>query len=525
MWGCADAASRAPEPETAAGRRSEAIVLVAAEPAGIHPLVSGGPKTTQDLIDRLFLHLFEEQPDFDRGPPTFLPQLASSWDWSEDGRTLRLDLRDDVYWSDGTPVTAADVEFTWRAQTSPEVGWRYAQLKASISGVEVLSPSSLRVDFTHAYPGRLSDLNAGAVLPAHAWRELPLDRWPTEADWFQERLVTNGPFVLESWDPQERIVLAANPDYFEPGLPRLERLVLRVVPLRENRVAMLEAGRADFVEGLTVEEAARIDRAPHAETLSTWHRRYDYIGWNLRRAAFADRDTRVALTLSLDREELVETLWDGQARVGVSPILRSVWAFDPGLEPWPYDVRQATATLRRAGWRREDDRIPWKRKGETLTFELLVNSGNPTHLEAAQLARAHWGRIGIEVEVRPLEFRALLERLDSGDFDAAVGSWGIDTSLDLGYAFHTDAIAEGYNSGGYSSREVDLAIDALKEAESVERRRVLLEELQHQLHDDQPYTFLWEPPRLDGRSRRLRDARPNALSALFRARQWHLVDP
>lgn len=499
---------------------ASATILLASEPAGVNPLVSGGSRSTQDLIDRLFLHLFEEQPDFARRPPTFAPQLASAWRWSDDGLRLTIDLRQDVRWSDGVAVTADDVRWTWEVQRDPRVGWPYAEVKRHIVDVRPLGAHRLEVLFDAPSPNRLAELNEGNILPRHAWGRLALEDWPSQADWFARQLVTNGPFRLAAWQPQQELVLVANPDYHEPGLPGLERVIWRIVPLRRNRLAALERGEADFVAQLTPDEARRLAEVPHVSVRQFWHRQYDYVAWNTRRERLASAAVRRALTQAIDRQTLVDALWHGQARVATGPIPANVWAHHPGLEPWPHAPAAARATLEAEGWGAVSTTL--EQDGERFSLELLVNAGNPIHVDAALLIGAQLQAVGIEASVRRLDFHALIDRLDSGDFDAAIGSWGIDTSLDLGYAFHSESWTEGYNSGGYANPRADALIEAHRVALDLETRRRILYELQEILHVDQPYTFLWEPPRLDAQNIRLGGVEPNPLSSLFRLRQWRL---
>jgi ABC-type transport system substrate-binding protein len=141
----------------------KAILLLADEPRGINELVSGGSRVTQDLVDRLFLHLFEEQPDFAEHPPTFAPQLAAAWEWSNDGRTLTVELRPDVLWSDGVEVTAEDVRWTLEAQRDPRVGWRYASIKESITDLRVLGSHRFAVDFATGSPSCLAELKINTL--------------------------------------------------------------------------------------------------------------------------------------------------------------------------------------------------------------------------------------------------------------------------------------------------------------------------------------------------------------------------
>ncbi|MCZ6728029.1 MAG: ABC transporter substrate-binding protein [Acidobacteria bacterium] len=472
-------------------------------------------------MDRLFLHLFEEQPDFAEHPPTFAPRLARNWTWSADHLILDVELEPDVRWSDGLAVTAEDVRWTWLAQRHPEVAWRYAEIKKNIKNVRVLGLHHFAVEYATESPSQLAELNEGVILPRHAWSALPFAEWPRGAAWFRDHLVTNGPFELAGWESQQRIELRRNPEYFEPDRPYLSSVVLRVVPLRANRLAELEAGKADFVSQLVPAEVRRLEGQPGITIRQFWHRQYDYLAWNLRRPQFAQASVRRALTQAIDRQALVDTVWDGRARIGTSPILASVWAHHPDLEPWPYDLSAARDALLIAGWQADKNGV-LRRAGRPFELELLVNSANPIHVDSAVLIQTQLARVGIEVAVRRLDFHALIDRLDSGDFDGAIGSWGIDTSLDLGYAFHSRSITEGYNSGAYAEPTVDRLIEAAREETDQDARREILYRLQEILHRDQPYAFLWEPPRFDAHSTRLRGVGSNPLSSLFRLREWRV---
>ncbi len=230
LAGCREREAAKPAP-TAAPAPTTLVVASGVDISGVNELVASATRQLdQDVLSAMFLRLLAEQPDFQEHPPTFAPQLARSWDFSPDRLALTFHLRDDVQWSDGVPVTAEDVRFTWQAQTSEEVGWPNSYLKESIREVEVVAPHTVRFRFDHAYPTQLLDANEGFILPAHAWKQLPFAKWPESGDWFREHLVVAGPFTLERWKPQEEVVLRKNPRYFEAGKPRLERVVFRIVP-------------------------------------------------------------------------------------------------------------------------------------------------------------------------------------------------------------------------------------------------------------------------------------------------------
>lgn len=507
----------------AASKANTIAVAVSADLAGVNPLIAGQSRFSTDVQDQLFLRLFEEQADFDRHPPTFAARLVSSRRWSDDRLTLDLTLRNDVRWSDGTPVTADDVVWTWRAETSPAIAWSYAQSKEAIRDMEALDSNTVRVRFTKAYAGQLADLNEGPILPKQAWSRLPFTQWRGGEAWFREHLVTDGPFRLASWRPGEQVVLEANPTYYERGLPRLQRVVFRVVPDKTSQLVDLRTGDVDFVEQISPEDAEVLARTPGLQVWEFWARQYNYICWNTRNPLFAEPAVRRALTLAIDRQALVDALWRGHARVSSSPIIHSVWAADPEIHPWPYDPDQALRILKRHGWADSDGDGILDRDGKPFSFELMTNTGTPVRRDAAVMIQDQLHRIGIDARPRLLEFNTVNDLTQRHRFQAFLGAWAIDTSLDLKYAFHSDSVQGGYNFGGYSNPELDRLIDRARRELDPGAAKQDLFAIQRILHRDQPYTFLWEPQRLAGGSARIRGAELNPLSDFYNLRSWWIA--
>jgi peptide/nickel transport system substrate-binding protein len=493
-------------------------VATNADISGVNELVASATRQLdQDVLSAMFLHLAEEQPDFQQHPPTFAPQLARSWDFSPDRLALTFHLRDDVRWSDGVPVTADDVRFTWQAQTSEAVGWPSSYLKESIRDVEVVDPQTVRFHFLHAYPNQLIDVNEGFVLPKHAWSQLPFEKWAESGDWFRDHLVVDGPFTLERWKPQEEVVLRANPRYFETGKPRLQRVVFRVVPDDTARLQELLGGAAQLVDGVPADRAGEVERAPGRRVESVWARQYNAIVWNTRKPPLDDPAVRRALTLAIDRQGLVEALWHGRARVGDSPILSTVWAHPADLHPWPYDPAAARRLLESRGFRDADGDGILERGGKALSIELSTTT-NQQRRDAVVLIQDQLKRAGVAVTSAFREPSAQRAKLTAHEFDGALTAWGIDTSLDLRYGFDSRD-PDGTNWGRYENPEVDRLLDLVDHEPDRSTAGPQLARIQHLIHEDQPYTFLWEPPRLIGLDARLQ-ATPSALSTFTGLEDW-----
>ena len=486
---------------------------------GPNEVVDPSPRQLEhEIRSALFLQLLHERPDYQRHPPTFAPELARSWRFSPDRLRLTFQLRDDVRWSDGTPVTAEDVRFTWQAQTSPEVGWPSAYVKERIRDVEVMGPKTVRFHFTEAYPGQLLDANEGFVLPRHAWSRLPFARWADSADWFAENLVVDGPFTIERWRPGEELVLARNPRYHRPGRPRLARVVFRVAPEEATRIQDLLTGNAHVVEGIPAERLDEVEGDPDSRTVALWARGYTFIAWNTRREPFDDPAVRRALTQAIDRDALVEALWHGRARVSASPIPSSVWAHLHELRPWPYDVAAARRLLAERGFRDSDGDGILERGGRPFSFELSTMGTTQLRRDAVVLIQQQLRQAGIDARPALQEPGTHLARLGEYDFDGALVSVGIDTGIDLRYAFHSGPPGDS-NWGRYANPEVDRLLERIAREPEPVRALPLYHELQRLLHRDQPYTFLWEPQSLVGLAERL-VAVPSPLRTFEGLDEW-----
>ena len=161
----------------AADSARSVTVGTTAELDSINELTSASDRFSTEVIERLFAGLLDEQSDWSEHPPSLEPELAESHEVSPDGRTVLFRLRPEARWSDGNPVTAEDVRFTFEAQRSPEVAWNFASSKDGIEAVEVLDPRTVRFHLHTTHPYQLIDINDGRILPSHAWCRLPFEQW------------------------------------------------------------------------------------------------------------------------------------------------------------------------------------------------------------------------------------------------------------------------------------------------------------------------------------------------------------
>ena len=471
------------------------------------------------INNQLYLSLMEEQGDLRDGPLPWAPGLAEEWEFSEDRLQLTLRLRPDALWSDGQPVTAEDVRFTWLAQTDLDVAWNYASSKESITEVEVVDARTVRFHFSAATGTQLDDIAPDRLLPEHAWEARPFAEWRSDPGWFFEHLVTSGPFRLASRTPGSELVLERNPDHFEAGLPRLERVVLRTTADSTALTNQLLAGELDVVTGIGARDALRIEGQPGLRLLTYPNRQFTFVSWNTTKPWFRDPETRRALALAIDRQAIVDTIWHGYAQVGGSPIISSVWAHDPDLQPWPHDTAAARAELAEAGWMDADGDGILERGGVPFRFELATFTGADARWEAMQMVQADLRAVGVDAQPRRVDPNALIPRLMGQDFDAAAFGLAIPTNLDLRFLFHSEEVGS-FNYAAYASPEVDRLIDSFANRPDPLAGRDDLHRLQRILHDDQPILVLWESMSLAAFDEELESVAPNALSPLVNLKEW-----
>jgi peptide/nickel transport system substrate-binding protein len=512
----------APSAPPPAGPRQggQAVVAAFADVTTFNDYQSAGEVTESEIIDLLYPTLMVEQPDYRLHPPSFAPRLATSWDFSPDGRTITFHLRTDARWSDGVPITAEDVRFTFAAQKDPRVGWTDMELKDFIRDVEVIDPLTVRYIFSRAYPYQLMDANDGHIVPVHAFGKVPFERWRTAE--FEPGLVTGGPFRLAGHTPQQTIILERDPAYWGAPRPYLNRLVYRVLPEIGSQLGQLLAGEVQLVPVVPPTEVARIQGNPDVRLVEFPSRTYGLVFWNNRDPLFADRRVRRALSLAINRKALVDAVFHGHARLSNGPVLSSMWAYNDALPQLPYDPKLASDSFAGAGWRPAGSDTNLRRGEKRFGFDLLYPAGNAMRQQMALLIQADLARLGIQVRPVQVEFTSLIARLESGDYQAVIWAWTEATKVDLTALWGTPREDEATdNYLGYSNPELDRLIAAAREETDIAKAKVLLDRAQALIVEDQPVTFLYEANQLVGVSRHLQGADINAASVYFNVADWY----
>ena len=486
---------------------------------------SASASEVQELI---FPRLMSEQPDYFDGVPTFTPNIAESWVIADDNMSIRFKLRA-CNWSDGKPISAADVRFSWEAAKNEDVAWVSASIVDFIKDVEIHNEREFTVHYTKATPYNIMDINDTQIIPKHTFGQVPFGQWSGYAKW--PELATKacgGPWILDKHEPGQFISLKPNPEYWDKGKPYLDKLVFKIFGNMKSMLNALRAGELDIMSGIQPDQAQSVIDDDDLLLYTYVARSYGYMGWNCKRWPFDDHRVRQAMTYAINRFDIVEGQFYGYATVAAPFIIRSMWATDKSLKPYPYDPDKAEALLEEAGWKKNADGI-YAKDGRPFRFVLITNSGNPTREAICERVESDLRKIGVRAEITLIDFNQMSIKLKTHDFQAYVGGWYIATKVDPKPTFHSVSTNGRYNYVNYMDDYVDGLIDRgrvmnISDPAIREEAHGIWRAFQRKLYDEQPYTMLYEPKGIVGVSKKFVNVRVTSLKWLDNVHEWWLAD-
>jgi peptide/nickel transport system substrate-binding protein len=448
---------------------------------------------------------------------------VKSWQTSKDRMYDKVVMRDDVTWSDGQPITAHDVVFTYRLILDPRV-----TIPAVRSGVDQIRWIEAYDDHTLVFFHKESaatnvwNLNF-PVLPRHIYENYGEDPTLQNSSQFvkyENEPVVGGPYEIKERRRNEEIVLERRESYYMQGgkqvrtKPYLKTIRFRVIPDQNTALLALKNGDIEEMQlsplSLWRTQTVGDDfykfntKAQGAE----WTQ-LQFI-WNCATPFFSDKRVRTAMSYAMDYDEMLNTVLGGLASPCSGLFHPDAWmAAKPAPEPFKQDLDKAEALLKEAGWEDHDgDGIRDKViDGETVKFDfaLMCSNSDPDGIRICTLLKENLDRLGIACTVEPLEFTVLTEKELTHKFQASLARWGTGADPDTTeYIYTTQGATKGRNFGSYSNPEVDALYLKGKTEFNREKRAEIYGQIQRVLWEDQPYTWLYYRNSLYAFSKKLR---------------------
>ncbi len=453
--------------------------------------------------------LFE--PLTDNGPDgEFVPVLAD-WTLSEDHLTYTFTLKDGIKFSDGSPLTTEDVEFTYKTIAHPDYNGPRAYAVSNLAGydeyhgkktdvfegIKVIDDKTISFIFKDgmAAPANIQCFNYG-IMPSDYYA---FDTWEDFLA-LNEKPIGSGLFVFDSWEPKQYIKLMKNTNYWDPSNAiKFDGILMSEVP-DESILSALQTNQIDFAQ---IPSSA--ENLEAAQALSNIHlfkylgNGYTFMCFNCTRPQLADVKVRQALMYALDRESFIEAQYgEGLAEVGMAPISPASWAFPDSseLNAYKFDMDKASQLMDEAGWKMGTDGYRYK-DGNKFHVNWLVYTDSSWPGTLSGMAADTWKQLGVDLEIELMDFDTVSSRtMDAApadkDFDIYTMGFSLDVDPDpTGALFDDDAyVAGGFNASGYKN---PAAMELVKKGKSefdIEKRAEIYKEWAKIMNYEIPHVII-----------------------------------
>lgn len=445
--------------------------------------------------------------------------LAESWDISPDGLKITFHLRKGVKWHDGTEFTSDDVVFTYRTVTNPDIPTPYSSIYGPVEKIEAPDKYTVRITYKEPYAPALESWGMG-IMPKHY-----LEGKDLTSPEINRNPIGTGPYKLKEWVTGQKIVLEAFDDYFE-GKPNIDKVVARIIPDTATMFLELKFGGIDFM-GLT---PPQYKLQANTEFFNKYFQKfrypsfgYTYLGYNLLNPLFSDKRVRQAIAHAINKKEIIAGVLMGYGTPCTGPFPPESWAYNPSVRDYEYNPDKAIHLLAEAGWKKNREGI-LEKNGKRFSFTVLVNQGNEARLKTAQIIKEQLKKIGIEMNIKVLEWQAMLhEFIDKKRFEAVIMGWTLSRDPDIYDIWHSSKTKEGeFNFISYKNEEVDRLLIQGRQTFDIEKRKKIYHRIHEILADEQPYLFLYVPDALPVLHKRFKGVEKAPLGIWYDFIHWHV---
>ena len=435
---------------------------------------------------RILVNVYDGLTRYKDGTLEVEASLAESWDISDDGKTYTFKLRSGVAFHDGTPFNAEAVKFNFDRMLKEDHPYHDTgpfPLSFFFSSVEeVTAVDDMTVEFklSESYAPFLSNLAypTGLIVSPAAVQEHGKD--------FGRNPSGTGAYKFEAWEANARVVVTRNEDYWD-GAPPMEAVIYRPVTDTNTRIAEMLSGGLDVMVEVPPDSLKQFRDDEAFQVYEQAGPHVWFLILNAKEGPFADKKVRQAANYAINKSALVDNILQGTAEIAAGPTPPAfAWAYNEGLEPYPYDPEKAKALLEEAGY-----------DGEELTF--YVTEGGSGMLDPVAMGtaiQADLQAVGMPTKIETYEWNTFLGKVNpglEGKADMAEMAWMTNDPDTLPFlALRSEAFPDkgGFNSGYYSNEKVDELLNEARAATDQAKRAELYKEMQEIVQEDAPWVFV-----------------------------------
>lgn len=427
------------------------------------------------------------------------PELAESWDISQDKKIYTFFLKRNIRFHDGVELTAEDVVFTYQSIMTPDNASPYAANYSLVENIEALGKYTLRIFLKEPQVSFLSELER-EIMPKHLYiRKNDIFQSPSNYS-----PVGTGPFVFKKWYSDNSIVLTANEDYFE-GRPYLNGIVIKTYEDAEALWNDFMKQKIDVNLFMTPKDYLWTQQDGSFNIFSNPTPYYYNITYNFRSEIVSDLLVRRAIAYGINGKELIANAEQGFGIEANGPFLKNSWAYNPNVKVYSYDPEKSIDFLKAAGWV-PDDRGIFMKHGKNLEIKLLVDARNEKHQKIAMILRQQFSQIGIILKVIHFDDKSSFDSLgENADALLNFDSGGPDPNHVL-KTFHSQQTAKNKRWVLNSlSGKIDKLIESGQTTDDKETKRKVYQDLHELVYTNQLRCFLYFPYVLHAANKNLKN--------------------
>lgn len=491
--GLAGVAVGAPPAQADSDEKTSITIAVSQEVDSLSPF-----QAVRVITTSLHRWMYDFLTNYDPETGETIPALAESWETSEDGLTWTYHIRQDATWTDGEPVTAEDVAWTFNTMmTDPAAAEANGNFVENFETVTATDEYTVEIQLSQPQVTMLA-LDV-PILPEHIWSGIE-DYGAFNND-EEFPIVSNGPWILTDYQPNQTITFEPNEDYWR-GAPQFDELVLRTINDADAQVEALRAGEVDFVQGLTPAQFRSLEGEENIElnqadgkrfqgmTLNPGATLQDGTPFGDGHPALQDPVVREALVRTIDREAIYEVAYGGfgEPNAGYIPSRYDIYHWEPERPvSEEFDIDAANQLLDDAGYTMGDDGIRVSPDGRPLSFRFNVHADNPQYVQAAQMMAEWASDAGMELKVEPVSEVGSL--LDDGTYDILTTGWSVNPdpnyvlSINLCSGLPTEVGGPYLSDAYFCNEEYDQLYEQQLAELDVDARAELVKQMQEILYE------------------------------------------
>lgn len=428
--------------------------------------------------------IFENLIKFKSGTTDLAPALATKWEKKNGGKTYLFHLRKGVKFQDGTDFNADAVVFNfkrWQNGSDKDNFAYYPSMfggygdKSVIKDVKAIDDNTVEFDLRNSFAPFLKNL---AMTPFAIASPTAVKK---EGKDFAKKPVGTGPFKFEKWDKNSKIVLKKNEDYWDKGKPKLNQVIFQVIPDNSSRLNALKNGEIDLMDGVNPSDVKGIKSNDQLKIVNRPPLNLGYLGFNVEKKPFDNKKVRQALNHAVNKQALVDAFYAGNGKPAKNPEPQTIEGFNDQVKPYKYDLDEAKKELADAGY------------PDGFNMELWTMDNPRPYLpqptKIAEAIQSTFGKIGVKVKIKTVEWSTYLEKLEKGEGPAFLVGWTGDNG-DIDNFLYTllskDAIGSN-NYSRYTNPKVDKMLKQAQSEADNNKRMDLYKKAQVLIHEDAPW--------------------------------------